>query len=163
MKKTIAKVLAVTLWSGCATLATPVWAQQPGAADAAKVQAVRDKVRADRKGVVLRNMKLSEAELARFVPIYDAYEKDLSEVNRKLTRVGVDYVNMGDTVSDAQAKQLAKDLLAFEDAESKLRRAYYGKVAKAVGEKKAIRFLQIENKIRALSRFDMAVAIPLVE
>jgi hydrogenase maturation factor HypE len=108
-------------------------------------------------------MKLSDAESARFVPIYDAYEKDLTEVNRKLTRVGVEYVNMGETISDAQAKQLSKDLLAFEDAESKLRRRYYQRVAKAVGEKKATRFLQIENKIRAVARYDAAMTIPLVE
>lgn len=163
MNKSIARMLAVTLSAGVATLATPAWGQQIPAAEAAKAQAQHGKLRTDRKGVVLRNMKLSEAQTARFAPLYDAYEKDLTEVNRKLTRVGVDYVNMGESITDAQAKQLAKDMLAFEEADAKLRRTTYAKVAKAIGEKNAVRFLQIENKIRAVVRYDMAATIPLVD
>jgi hypothetical protein len=163
MNKSIARLLAVTLSAGVAALMTPAWGQQPAGPEAAKAQAMHDKLRTDRKGVVLRNMKLTEAQSARFVPVYDAYERSLTDVNRKLTRVGVDYVNMGESITDGQAKQLAKDLLAFEDADAKLRRTTYGKVAKAIGEKKAIRFLQIENKIRAVLRYDMAATIPLVD
>jgi hypothetical protein len=68
-----------------------------------------------------------------------------------------------DTITDAEATKLISDAIAVEESEAKVRRTYAGKLAKVLPGKKLARYLQIESKIRALVRFELASQIPLVE
>ncbi|MDT9000600.1 hypothetical protein RQP53_15100 [Paucibacter sp. APW11] len=145
------------------SLALPAMAEQSPAADAARIQSVRDKLRTDRKSVVLHNLKLDAAQTAKFTPIYDAYAAELNKLNRELTRMVVAAVNSNGEMTGPQAKVASKDYLSLADAELKLLRKYHPRVVKAVGEVAGNRFLQVEDKIHALSRFDIAWATPLSE
>jgi len=143
-------------------MALPAAADQPPVPDAARVQAVRDKVRVDRKAVVLSNMKLDAAQAAKFSPVYDAYAAELFELARQRTRMAVEAVNQGDPTG-AQAKQSTKDTLTLAESEQKLLRKYTPKMVKAVGQTGAARFLDIETKLQALSHFDELWVTPLSE
>ena len=46
--------------------------------------------------------------------------------------------------------------------EAKLRKSYVSKLSKVLSGVKAARYIQIENKIRAVVRYELASAIPLV-
>ena len=65
--------------------------------------------------------------------------------------------------TDANASRLAKELLAADADEQRLRQRYFGKIVKAIPAKKAARYLQIENKIRAIIKYDIAQGVPLVQ
>ena len=52
---------------------------------------------------------------------------------------------------------------AIEEAELKLKRSYASKLEKALPEMKVARYLQIENKIRSIIKYELAAEIPLVE
>jgi hypothetical protein len=67
------------------------------------------------------------------------------------------------TVPDETAKKLLNDYLAVEEAELKLKRSYVPKLEKAIPGMKVARYLQIENKIRALVKYELAAQIPLVQ
>jgi hypothetical protein len=131
--------------------------------DEAGMQALRSKVGADRRAVMKENLSLSEAEAKKFWPIYDAYLKDLAVVNRRQNRAILDYVNTESTLNDLQAKRIARELLAADEAEGKLRRGLHRKVEGVLPGKKAVRVLQIENKIRAVHDYDLAATFPLVK
>jgi hypothetical protein len=73
-----------------------------------------------------------------------------------------DAYNKG-AVPDATAKKLIGEAIAIEEAEVKMKRGYLPKLEKAVGGMKAARYLQIENKIRAVIKYELAANIPLVE
>ena len=60
------------------------------------------------------------------------------------------------------AKKLLKEALASEEVEVKLRQAYAAKLEKTLPATKVARYLQIENKIRAILKFELAQGIPLV-
>ena len=66
-------------------------------------------------------------------------------------------------VSDATAKTLIEEAAAVDDAEAKLKSSLLPKVLAVLPAAKAARYLQIENKIRALLRYELAAGIPLVE
>jgi len=66
-------------------------------------------------------------------------------------------------VSDPYAKQIAKDLMAAEEAEVKARRTLYNRLIRAVPPKTALRYLQLEAKIRTVQAYDIAQAMPLVK
>ena len=67
---------------------------------------LRQKVKADKKLVVAENLKLTDAEGAKFWPVYEAYQKDLQQINERLKAVILAYAdayNKG-AVDDATAK-----------------------------------------------------------
>ena len=67
------------------------------------------------------------------------------------------------SLTDAQAKQMISDAIGVDESEAQLRRSYAAKLGKVLPGKKVARYLQIESKIRALIRFDLAGQIPLIE
>jgi hypothetical protein len=157
------KLLRLAVIALAATLAQPVIAQDKSGA--ANMEILRQKIKADKKLVVAANMQLSDAEAKSFWPIYEAYQDDLHKLNQRLGKLIVEYAqayNKG-TVPDATAKQLLNEALAIDEAEVKLKRSYVPKLEKALPDMKVARYLQIENKIRSIIKYELAAEIPLVE
>ena len=138
----------------------------PAAAQTASdMQILAQKIKADKKLVVAANMQLTEEEAKGFWPVYEAYQKDLAGLNKQLFGVVKNYAdayNMG-MVPDETAKKLMNDYLAVEERELKMKRSYVPRLEKVVPGAKVARYLQIENKIRAIVKYELAAQIPLVE
>jgi hypothetical protein len=66
------------------------------------------------------------------------------------------------SLTDDKAKKLIDEALAIEQAEAKLKSTYAPKLSKALPVTKVARYLQIENKIRAVVKYDIAQGVPLV-
>ena len=145
----------------------PALAQKPAAppdrGSPAAVAAFRDAVKADKRAVVAKNMELTEAEAKKFWPLYDAYQKDLDKVLQRQNRAIVDYVNQASSMTDGNAKRIARELLDADAEEQRLRERQLKKLYAILPARKAIRYLQIENKIRTLNHYDMGAQIPLVQ
>lgn len=155
------KSLPIFVLAATAMLATPVLAQE---AANTNMEIFMQKVKADKKLLVANNMELSDAEAKAFWPVYDAYQKDLEQVNMRLGNVIKEYgdaYNKGPVPNDT-AKKLLNDALAVEEAELKLKRSYAEKMGKVLPATKVARYIQIESKVRAVVRFGLASAIPLV-
>jgi Lhr-like helicase len=165
------KLVQAALFTLATLVALPATAQtSPAAKPAAKptasdMEIFRQKVKADKKLLVSRNMELTEAEAKLFWPVYDGYQKELQQLNDrmgKLISTYADAYNKG-PVSNETAKKLMDESLSIDEAENKMRRAYATRLEKAVPMMKAARYLQIESKIRALIKYELAANIPLVE
>jgi hypothetical protein len=124
-----------------------------------------DKIKADKKMLVAANMDLSDAESKAFWPIYDAYQKDLQKLNQRLLKVITSYADAYNSgaMTDQQAQPLINEALDIDASEAAMRKSYAAKLGKALPAKKVARYLQIENKIRAAIRYEMADKIPLVQ
>ena len=129
------------------------------------MQILRDKIKADKKLVVASNMELTESEAKAFWPIYGAYQKDLEKINRRIVNLLDSYAAdaRAKTLTDDKAKKLIDEALAIEQAEASLKTTYAPKLEKVLPVKKVARYLQIENKIRALVKYDLAQGVPLVK
>jgi hypothetical protein len=129
------------------------------------MQILRDKIKADKKLVVATNMELTESEAKAFWPIYDEYQKDLQKINRRIVNVLDSYAAdaRAKTLTDDKAKKLINEALAIEQAEANLKSTYAPKLSKVLPVKKVARYLQIENKIRAVVKYDLAQGVPLVQ
>ena len=156
------KIIQLMLLCIFALSATSVLAQDNQANT--NMQILLDKVKADKKLVVAANMDLTEAEAKGFWPIYDMYQKDLQGINERLGKTILAYADAynNKTLTDAQALQLTNEAIAIDQDEVALRKSYAPKLNRVMPAKKAARYLQIENKIRAAIRYDMASGIPLV-
>ncbi len=128
------------------------------------MQILRDKIKADKKLVVATNMELTESEAKSFWPVYDEYQKDLQNINRRiaglLDRYAADFHSK--SLTDDKAKKLIDEALAIEQAEANLKSTYAPKLSKVLPVRKVARYLQIENKIRAVIKYDLAQGVPLV-
>jgi len=129
------------------------------------MQILLDKVKADKKLLVAANMELSESEAKRFWPVYEEYQKDLTAINQRIARLIKSYAEDYDanTLTDEKAKKLTDELVAIGQAEGRLQASYVPKLSKALPPRKVARYLQIENKIRAAVKYELAANVPLTE
>ena len=152
----------VTSFAIAAALAVPAMAQTTATTN---MDILRQKVKADKKLVVAENLKLTDAEGTAFWPVYDAYQRDLQQINQRLVaaiKAYADAYNKG-PVTNETAKKLLDEAVAIDDAEAKLKSASVPKILAVLPATKAARYVQIENKIRAALRYELAAGIPLVE
>ncbi|MFN0039370.1 MAG: hypothetical protein ACKVP2_07665 [Burkholderiales bacterium] len=154
------KLAKIVLFSVATMLASPTIAQTTS-----DMQILAEKIKADKKLVVAANMQLTDEEAKGFWPVYEAYQMDLKTINQRLAGAVMNYAdayNKG-SVADETAKGLINEAIAIEDAEVKLKRTYMPKLEKVLPGMKAARYIQIEMKIRAIIKYELAAQIPLVD
>ncbi len=160
--------LVTALVCGLFVLVTsPVLAQEAGgASQAANMDILKEKVKVDKKLLVAENMALTDTEAKAFWPLYEAYQMDLNQLNNQLGKVITDYASAHNEgkgmIKEDTAKKLLNEALSIDEAEVKLKRSYAEKVGKVLPATKTARYIQMENKIRALIKFELAANIPLV-
>ena len=156
-------VAALAFTFALAFCAPPSFAAENKAADVTDMQALRSAVRADKKAYVASVMMLTPAEAKKFWPAYDAYQRTLDMTGREKNVTVEGVIGSDKPVSDLYAKQIAKDLIVAEEMETKARRTLYNRVMRALPATKAVRYLQLEAKIRAVQAYDIAQTIPLIK
>lgn len=138
-------------------------AKQP-APTQSEIEILRQKIAGDKKLLVSENLKLTEAEAKAFWPVYEEYQKELKAINDRLLttiKAYADAYNKG-PVPDATAKTLLADSIGVEEAEVQMKKSFIPKLEKVLPEAKVARYIQIENKVRALVKLDLAANIPLM-
>jgi Spy/CpxP family protein refolding chaperone len=141
----------------------PTQAQAPDAqTEAAKVAALREKLRSDKRALVAANMKLTDVQANKFWPIYDDFQREWRALQERRARMVLEYVTTRE-MTELHARKLAEEALAIERDEARLHEKYFKRLVKAVPATVAARYMQIESKIEALYRYDLARTIPLVD
>ena len=166
--KTSMRVVVLALLLGIAGMG---WGYVVGAAEksgdkpANNMEILREKIKADKKLVVAANMELTESEAKAFWPVYEDYQKDLQKLNQRLLKVIESYAAdyRSKTMTNEKAKKLIDEAIAIEQDEAKLKSSYVPKLSKALPGIKVARYLQIETKIRAIVRYELAAGVPLVQ
>jgi hypothetical protein len=162
MKITFAKKTMRVLMLAILVGAAPSLAQDKPADN---MEILREKIKADKKLLVATNMDLTESEAKGFWPIYDEYQKDLQKINQRIVKLLDSYADdfRRKSLTDTKAKKLIHDAVAIDRAEADLMSTYAPKLSKVLPARKVMRYLQIENKIRAVVKYDIASGVPLVQ
>lgn len=145
----------------------PAQAQAAPAAQGGETQMeiLRQKLKTDKRYIVSENMDLTANEAKGFWPLYDAYQKDLEKLNTRLGTIATTYIeayNKG-PISDELSMKLVKDSLALEQEELAAKQKTLDKLKKVLPPYKVVRYTQIENKVRALIKYELAVNIPVAD
>lgn len=161
MKSVVGIIIA-----GMLLFTVPAFAQTAASADT-NMEIFMEKLKADKKLLVAGNMELTDSESKGFWPLYESYQKDLQQINERLGKTIASYAeayNQGKgSISNDTAKKLLDEAISVEEQEVKLKRTYADKIGKVLPAAKTARYIQIENKIRAVIKFELARQIPLVE
>jgi Spy/CpxP family protein refolding chaperone len=146
-----------------AALAAPLASAQENAAAVADLQAMQQAARKDKRALVAKTLNLTEAEGKKFWPVYDKFQRELSQLNRERNVALEGLVARDRPVSDAYAKQLVNELVSIEEQEVRALRRAANASMRALPPKKAARYMQLENKLRAIQDYEIAVAFPLAQ
>jgi len=114
---------------------------------------------------VAANMDLTESEAKGFWPVYEEYQKDLATIYQRIGKLVESYAAdyRAGTLTEEKAKTLVDEMVAVEHTDGALMQSYVPKLSKVLPPKKVARYLQIENKIRAAVKYELAANIPIVE
>ena len=155
------KVLRLVVAALMVFVALPALAQDKPASN---MEILRQKIQADKKLLVAANMDLTEAEAKGFWPVYDAYQADLGKINERLVQMILRFSELYKTnaLTDTAAKNLLDESLTIEQAEVTMKQGYVPKLSAVLPATQVARYLQIENKIRAVIKYELADGIPLV-
>lgn len=107
-------------------------------------------------------MQLKEPQSTPFWAMYDAYETERKALGQKRIMLLDDYVKNFETLTEAKADELVKDVSDNNIAFEKLFVKYYGKAKKIVGAVNAAKFLQLEGALYTAVRAETQNAIPFV-
>ena len=126
-------------------------------------QLTKEAVKANKKLIVARNMKLSEQEKKNFWPVYETYQEALRKVDEKAVKIIEDYAKHYENLSDAKASSLLKQYLEVDEERLKLQQSYVKKFEKVIPPKKVVLYYQIENKLDAIIDYELVEIIPLAK
>lgn len=156
-----------------ALIAAPAWSQEtknPGysadeAASFAEMHALESDIGPAKRAFVEEQLELTPEEGAKFWPIYDAYQEALRAFNQHRLDNILKYARAynADAFDDATATAIAEEALGIEKDEAEQMDRTFRKLKKVVPAVKAVRYLQVENKLRAVVRFEQAAQVPLAD
>ncbi len=151
-------VSACLLFGLALALAAPAGAQVRSdiAADRAQLQS-------DRQAIVAANLPLTEEQAKAFWPAYRDYRAELQRVGDRIVELALSYAKNSEALSDSQATAMLDESLAIQKEENRIKADWVPKFRKILPTKSVTRFYQIDNKLDALVRYDVARQIPLVE
>jgi hypothetical protein len=124
---------------------------------------LRKDFRADKKEIIKLNVPMSEAEAAKFWPVYEQYSTELAAVyDKRLTIINDFTAKYEAGLTDASAASLVKQSIDNDQSLSRLRQKYVPLFGKVLTGKKLAQFFQLERRLGLLIDLQIASEIPLV-
>ena len=111
----------------------------------------------------MENMEFTEEEGKNFWPVYEKHQEELFQISRQFGKVISSYASVYKEMKNDKALEL---LDAFQKAQKQrleVLNQYSGDLKKILPGTKVFRCLQVEYKLEAISRFEMAKKIPLAQ
>ena len=123
---------------------------------------LKKKIMFDQKRlVVMENMEFTEEEAAAFWPVYDKHQEELFQINQRGAKLILAYASVFQTLTDEQAVKLVDEYYDIQDDRLTVMKKMAVDVGKVLPGKKAFRYLQVEAKLSAIGRYELAKEIPL--
>jgi hypothetical protein len=158
-------IKTVILLAVALCIMAPAFAQSASADDPTyNMQILREKIKADKKLVVAANMQLTEAEAKAFWPVYEAYQKGLDVINRRTVEMIKTYADdwNAKTMDNEKARKMISTFISIQMDELLMMQSYSWELNSLLPSTKVARYLQIENKIRTIIKYELASQIPLI-
>jgi len=107
-------------------------------------------------------MQFTEAEDAKFWPVYREYELALSRLHDDRIEAIETYAKVYNQLTPATADALAIESLDLETRRAALKKKYYEQLKTALSPVRAAKALQIENQIQLIVDLQVAASLPVV-
>jgi hypothetical protein len=153
----------------CLVLSGLAWGQNPPRTEHEEINIdtyanlLRQDVKTQKVAIISYLMALTPEQAARFWPLYEAYDKELTKFgDEKLQGIKKFAENYG-AMSEPVASELTAKALDLESRRTELKKRTVQKMGQALSPKIAGRFLQIENQLLMILDLQIASSLPVVE
>ena len=167
---TIKTVAAALLLAACCTT-SPAQAQAGNASldmpreplTAQDLEALRAELRATRKQIMAQTLTLTPEEAARFWPVYDQYQAELTRIKDDQYALIAEYANTYGRYDDAKATDFITRWLDLDVRTTALRARYIPIIGGVLPGVKATTFFQIDRRVSMMIDQRIASMLPLLE
>ena len=152
-------------------LAVPaLWAQAPAGAEENKetnfkayVELMRKDIKTEKVAIMTELMSLDPAESAKFWPVYNAYDKELTRLGDERLALFRMYIENYSNLTDQQATTIVNGLMDVQAKRNVLQKKYFQQMSQALSPKLAARFVQIEHQLLLVLDLQVAASLPVVD
>jgi hypothetical protein len=116
----------------------------------------------EKKQMVAEYMNLSEDQSQLFWEVYNAYEEKRAELGKKRISLLQKYAENYEKITEETAAELLNDANSFYGKLEKNKAKYSKKMAKAVGAKKGLQWLQFEEYLDRVIGLTILENVPFV-
>ncbi len=124
---------------------------------------IRSQLQTGKKAIVADNMQFTEAESQAFWPLYNEFQQAKMKLNERTIKLIDDYLSNYEKMTDEKAGAIVKDLVALEKERADLKASFLPRFSKVLPAKKVARYYQLENKIEAIVKYELAKEVPLLK
>ena len=156
--KTAAVIVAATALG----FALPVGAQSGGGTSAQATEARLAEIVTQRETIIASNLAMTPDERAAFWPIYRKYRAERDEVDNRATKLTADFEKYLGDITEERAHTFSAGMLDLLRADLAVKTKYLRSFEKALTQRKAAKFYQIENKLDATLNYYRAERVPLM-
>jgi hypothetical protein len=127
------------------------------------IDLLRKDVRQQKSEIMGAVLALSANEAAKFWPIYNEYDAQLTKLNDERVENIKEYARNYFQLTDDKADELIQKALAYQKQRSELFARTYERVKQAIGGVEAARFAQIEQQLLLIIDLQIASSLPVAE
>ena len=153
-----------------AALASPALAQAKMSPDETRdtnlrayTELLRSDLRTEKIAVITEIMQFTEAEDAKFWPVYRAHETALAALNDERMKLIQDYAATFETLSDDAADRITRGALDLQARRNTELAGYYDKLRAVLPARTAARALQVEHQFLLILDLQIAASLPLAQ
>jgi hypothetical protein len=121
---------------------------------------VRANMQADRTVLITTGMNFNDKEGAAFWPIYQQYEYERSRLDDGRVAVIKQYTHKYPTLTDAEAKAMAEQMLECDSRLAALKKKYFKKFNKALPPLTVAKFFQLERRVDLMMDMRVESSLP---
>ena len=116
-----------------------------------------------KKLVVMENMEFTEQEAQQFWPVYEKHQEELFKSGQQFGKVITSYASVYKDMKSDEALALLDEFQQAQKQRLDILDQYTNDLKKILPGTKVFRSLQVEYKLQAIARFEMAKGIPLAQ
>ena len=124
------------------------------------IQLVRANMQADRTTLITTGMNFNEKDGAVFWPIYKQYEYERSKLDDRRVVVIKEYTQKYPNLNDAEAKEMAEQMLGCDSQLAELKKKYYKKFNKVLPALTVAKFFQLERRVDLMMDMQVEASLP---
>jgi len=127
-----------------------------------ELELIKEIFKVEKRAIVESHMQLTGDLAELFWFIYEDYEHENAAIARRRVKMLRKYADQHEKLTNQQAKLLARDYFSIQKSSYQLRKKYYKQLSKTLGDRVALKFIQLEVYVENIIRSDVLEAIPFI-
>lgn len=129
----------------------------------AYVTLMRADIKAQRRGIIAAIMQFGDMDAAKFWPIFQQYDAELTTIGDGRTQLIVDYARNYENLTNEHADALMSRAFELEAQRATLKKKYFDKMKTALSATQAAKFFLVENQMQHIVDLQISAGLPVVQ